>query len=54
MQNSGFNLREAVEFLYKNNAHKINLDWEKLRIKNIPISEIYRYRIYSKLNNVIL
>ena len=30
MQNSGCNLKEAVEILYKDNAHKINLDWKKL------------------------
>ena len=30
MQNSGCNLKEAVEILYKDNAQKINLDWKKL------------------------
>ena len=30
MQNSGCNLKEAVEILYKDNAHKINLDWKRL------------------------
>ena len=30
MQNSGCSLKEAVEILYKDNAYKINLDWEKI------------------------
>ena len=38
MQNSGCNLKEAVEILYKDNAHKINLDWKKLK----EIIEIYK------------
>ena len=30
MQNSGCNLKEAVEILYKDTSHKITLDWKKL------------------------
>tara|TARA_B100000161_G_scaffold257025_1_gene220602 strand:+ start:52 stop:426 length:375 start_codon:yes stop_codon:yes gene_type:complete len=53
MQNSGYNLKKAVEILYKDNVHTINLDRKKLRIKNLPMSGIYKYIIYSKINNVI-
>lgn len=28
MQNFGCNFKEASEILYKDNAHKINLDWK--------------------------
>ena len=42
MQNSGCNLKEAVEILYKDNAHKINLDWKKL------IEDFKEYKNISK------
>ena len=42
MQNSGFNLKEAVEILYKDNAHKIYLDWKKL------IEDFREYKNISK------
>ena len=54
MQNSGYNLKKAVEIFYKDNVHIINLNRKKLRIKNLPMSGIYKYIIYSKINNVIL
>ena len=42
MQNSGCNLNEAVEILYKDNALKINLDWKKL------IEDFREYKNISK------
>ena len=42
MQNSGCNLKEAVEIIYKDNAHKINLDWKKL------IEDFKEYKNISK------
>ena len=43
MQNSGCNLKEAVEILYKDNAHKINLDWKKL---------IEDFKEYKNISNI--
>ena len=42
MQNSWWNLKEAVEILYKDNAHRINLDWKKL------IQDFKEYKNVSK------
>ncbi len=41
-QNYWFNLREALEILYQDNAHKINLDWKKL------IEDFKEYKKISK------
>ena len=42
--NSECNLREVIEILYKDNAQKVNLDWEKL------IENFKKYKNISKLS----